>query len=60
MNKGINHWTSRQDFQLGRRKRGSRRELGAFWMEIVTGQDVATRVFWIRWLRDLDLIGLTS
>jgi hypothetical protein len=48
MNKGINHWTSRQDFQLGRRKRGSRRELGAFWMEIVTGQDVATSVFLTR------------
>jgi hypothetical protein len=60
VNKGANHWVSRWVFRVGQRKRGSRRELGAFWMEIVTGQDVATRVFWIRWLRDLDLIGLTS
>jgi hypothetical protein len=27
-NKGANHWVSRRDFQVGWRKRGSRRELG--------------------------------
>jgi hypothetical protein len=31
------------------RKRGSRRELGAFGMGIVGGQDVATSGFQIRW-----------
>lgn len=30
MNKGINHWVSRQDFWVGWRERGSRTELGAF------------------------------
>jgi hypothetical protein len=30
MNKGIYHWASRRDFQVGWRKRGSRRELGPF------------------------------
>ena len=28
MNKGANHWASRRDFQVGWRKRESRRELG--------------------------------
>jgi hypothetical protein len=30
MNKGANHWENRWDFQVGQRKRGSRRELGLF------------------------------
>ena len=30
MNKGVNHWASRQDFRVGERKRGDRRELGLF------------------------------
>jgi hypothetical protein len=30
MNKGANHWMSRQDFQVGWRKRRSRRELIPF------------------------------
>ena len=29
-NKGVNHWTSGRDFQVGEGKRGSRRELGPF------------------------------
>jgi hypothetical protein len=28
MNKGTNHWVNRRDFQVGKRKKGSRRELG--------------------------------
>jgi hypothetical protein len=30
MNKGANHWASRRDFQVGKGKRGSRREIGLF------------------------------
>jgi hypothetical protein len=35
INKEINHWATRWDFQVGRRIRGSRREFGVFWMGIV-------------------------
>jgi hypothetical protein len=31
MNKGANHWASRQDFRVGWRKKIKRRELEAFW-----------------------------
>ena len=34
MNKGANHWASRGDFQVRRRKTGNRRELGPFWAGI--------------------------
>jgi hypothetical protein len=30
MNKGANHWANRQNFRVGRRKRGSRRGVGPF------------------------------
>jgi hypothetical protein len=33
MNKGANHWVSRRDFWVGQRKRGSRRELGFFFLD---------------------------
>ena len=49
MNKGISHWASTQDFRVGQRKRGSRRELGAFWTGIARGQDVATSVSRLIW-----------
>jgi hypothetical protein len=65
MNKGANHWVSRRDFWVGEGKRGSRRELGPFWMEITWGQDVAMSVSWFQWQihqdlspEDLDLIRL--
>jgi hypothetical protein len=38
MNKGVNHWASRQDFRVGEGKRGSRRELGP-----LDGDSVRTR-----------------
>jgi hypothetical protein len=49
MNKGVNHWVSRQDFQVGRMKRGSRRELGVFGIGIAYGEDVAATVPSILW-----------
>jgi hypothetical protein len=45
MNKGANHWASRWDFWVGRRKRRRRRELEAFGTRISEGQDVAAKVF---------------
>jgi hypothetical protein len=44
MNKGANHWVSRRDFKVGGRKRGSRRELGAFCNSTAEGKIVAVRV----------------
>jgi hypothetical protein len=63
----VTGWMSRWNFQVGWRKRGSRREIGAFWMEKVKGQVVATSVSHFQWRifqdspsEDLDLIWLTG
>jgi hypothetical protein len=44
MNKEINHWASRRDFRVGRKKRGSRRKLEAGGSRMAKGQDVAVSV----------------
>ena len=66
MNKGANHWASRRDFRIGQRKRGSRRELGAFWIGIERGQDLGPSISELIWQimadllpEDSDLIWLT-
>jgi hypothetical protein len=48
MNKGTNHWMSRRDFRFGQRKRGSRRELGAFGRD-GRGKAVTAKVSWFLW-----------
>jgi hypothetical protein len=42
MNKGINHWASKWNIQVGRKKRRDGREIGDIWMGTAARQDVAT------------------
>jgi hypothetical protein len=65
MYKGANHWESRQGFQVGWRRRGSRRKLGLLDRDS-RGQDVANSVSGFQWQirqdlppEDLDIIRLT-
>ena len=57
VNKGANHWASRQDFRVGSSKRGSGRELGPFWNGDSIRERCSSQSFPVSWqiCKDLQL-----